>query len=331
MAEQEVEQTQAIEKSGPRPVVAMGRKGFEPTTMEEAYRMATWMSQSDIVPQRYQNNPGSCMIAYDFSLRLGVSYLTVMQHVYQVHGRPSMEATLAIALVNASGLFVDPLDYEVVGTDAKNKDYKVRAFATRAATGTVLYGPWINWDLVTGEGWDKKQGSKWLTMPEQMFHYRAASWFQRRHCPEVTMGMMTTEEAAELEAVPFQKTKKVESKASTTERILDKSKGAEPPVMTPPAGDEKPKNEKPKRKRRTKAQIAADKKAKDEAEKADAEAQDQEEPTEAEEQQDPPEDATEQEEDLPQMRWQCKRCMRQLSELKDEKCPHCMSDKIEEI
>jgi len=35
-------------------------------------------------------------------------------------------------------------------------------------------------------------------MPEVMFHYRAASWFANRHCPEVKMGFMTTEEAQEI-------------------------------------------------------------------------------------------------------------------------------------
>ena len=35
-------------------------------------------------------------------------------------------------------------------------------------------------------------------MPEQMFHYRAASWFKNRHCSEVTMGMMTSDEAYDM-------------------------------------------------------------------------------------------------------------------------------------
>ena len=86
------EQETDIQKSEPKPQVAMTSRGFAPTDIDQAYRMATWMSQSDIVPDRYQGEPGKCMIAYDFSLRLGVSYLMVMQHVYSVHGRPSMEA-----------------------------------------------------------------------------------------------------------------------------------------------------------------------------------------------------------------------------------------------
>jgi hypothetical protein len=119
----------------------------------------------------------------------------------------------------------------------------------------------------------------------------------------------------------FPKPEAEQKAGSTTERILGKKESEAPPPEKPP-----------KRKRRTKAQIEADKKAEEEA-KAKAEAPTTpplEDPTEAEEQQDPPDGATE-EEDLPQMKWQCQRCMRQLSEKKDGKCPHCMSDKIQEI
>jgi hypothetical protein len=134
---------------------------------------------------------------------------------------------------------------------------------------------------------------------------------------------------------------------STTQRILDKKEAETPP------------DPKPKRKRRTKAQIEADKKAEKEAklqseappESAEPESVPgtqpqtdpspqstagptpplEEEPTEPEEHQEPPDGATEQEEDLPQMKWQCERCKRQLSELKDGKCPYCMSKKFTEL
>ncbi len=193
------ENSTAITKAMPQ--VAMTNRGFQPTDIDQAYRMATWMSQSDIVPERYQGEPGKCMIAYDLSLRLGVSYLMVMQHVYSVHGRPSMEAVLVTALINRSGLYTDSLEYEEEGEDPYKAPFRVRAVAVSKSTGKKLEGPWISWELVKAEGWEKpKKGfpSKWMTMPDQMFHYRAASWFQRRFCPEVSMGMLTAEEAHEI-------------------------------------------------------------------------------------------------------------------------------------
>lgn len=181
-----------------KPNVEMTSTGLMPTNIDDGFRFAKMISNSQMVPEAYQNNPDNCLVAIDLSLRWGVSWLVVMQHVYMVHNRPALDAALCIALTNQSGIFVDPIEYEVEGDDARKDGYRVRAYATRSSTGKVLKGPWIDWQLVKGEGWDKaKKGfpSKWMTMPDQMFHYRAAVWFQRRFCPEVAMGMLTTDEA----------------------------------------------------------------------------------------------------------------------------------------
>jgi hypothetical protein len=186
--------------------LTMNESGFQPTNFEQAWRYATAMAKSNFVPERYRGKPEDCFIALDLAGKLStptfkVHWLTVLQSVYIVHGIPAMEAKLCIALVNRSGLFTDPLKYEVEGDNPKEKNYRVRAYATlkTSVTGIVLYGPWIDWELVRGEGWYDKTGSKWKTMPEVMFHYRAASWFKNRHCPEVTMGMMSTDEAWEID------------------------------------------------------------------------------------------------------------------------------------
>ena len=182
--------------------VALTKKGFEPTTIEEAWRWAKALAESTIIPTNYQHKPGDCLIVLDLAARLDAPWLAIMQNVYTVHGRPAMDAALSTALTNRSGVFIDPLDYEVQGDNPLDQNYRVRAFATRKSTGKTLFGPWITWQLVHAEGWDSKPGSKWPTMPDQMFHYRAASWFQRRYCPELTMGMMTTQEAADLSEEP---------------------------------------------------------------------------------------------------------------------------------
>lgn len=184
-----------------RAIVPVSRNGLQIESIEQAYRFANYLADSGMVPDNYKKKPSDCLVAIDLSLRLGVSWLAVMQNVYPVHGRPGMMSVLVTSLMNSSGLFTDPLDYEIIGTDPEKDDYKVRAFATRKSTGKVLYGPWITWKLVRAEKWDKKADSKWLTMPDQMFCYRAASWFANRHCPEVKMGMMTTEEAEDVGSV----------------------------------------------------------------------------------------------------------------------------------
>lgn len=190
------EQQSQIEKTSG---VELTANGLMPKTIDEAWRYANALAKTAFVPQAFRGKPEDCLIAIDMAMRLRVAPLMFLQNSYAVNGRPGVEAKLVIALVNNSGLFTDPMEYEIVGDDPNKKDYRCRAFSTRARTGKILYGPWITWDIVDKEGWSKKPGSKWLTMPGMMFAYRAASWFCNMHCPEVKMGMATTDELVDME------------------------------------------------------------------------------------------------------------------------------------
>lgn len=223
-----------------RNIVPMGAHGLMPQNIDEQWRYGNALSRSDVVPKdMYFGKPDNCFIALDLAARTGCHWLTIMQHVYVVHGRPAMDAQLSTALCNKSGLFTDPLEYEVEGDDPHDKAFRVRAYATRKATDKVLYGPWIDWNLVRGEGWYDKAGSKWKSMPEQMFHYRAASWFQKRFCPEVTMGMMTKDEALDMPERKLVESKEVLPKKGVA-GVAEKLK----PKKTEPADPEKGDKEK---------------------------------------------------------------------------------------
>jgi hypothetical protein len=76
--------------------------------------------------------------------------------------------------------------------------WRCRAYATDLATGDRLDGEWITWAMVKAEGWLSKPGSKWKTMPGQMIRYRAASFWTRTYAPEISLGMHTSEEIAEV-------------------------------------------------------------------------------------------------------------------------------------
>ena len=171
---------------------------FNPAVMEQVWRASKLFASSDMVPKDYRDKPANCFIAIEMAERMGVNPFAVMQNLSIINGKPGMEAKLIIALINDSGMFVDPLEWEIAGDDPKAADYKVRAYATRAKTGKVCYGPWITWDMVKGEGWFQKAGSKWQTMPSIMFMYRAASFFAKTYAPNITMGMQTREEMEDI-------------------------------------------------------------------------------------------------------------------------------------
>ncbi|WP_247842561.1 recombinase RecT [Pseudomonas sp. MWU12-3103b] len=67
----------------------------------------------------------------------------------------------------------------------------------------VIEGPEISIQMAIDEGWLTKNGSKWLTMPEVMLRYRAASMLGRLYAPELLMGLQTREEVEDfIEATP---------------------------------------------------------------------------------------------------------------------------------
>jgi hypothetical protein len=174
---------------------------FNVAKFEHAQRVARVFAESTMVPGQFKGNIGNCVIALNFAERMHVDPFMLMQNMYIVHGRPGVEAKLAIALINGSGKFTDPLDFEMEGEGTDKQ--KCRAYGTREGTKKVVYGPWVTWQMVVDEGWNKDKTnrqtgevikSKWNSLRDLMFNYRAAMFFARLHCPEVLLGLQTTEE-----------------------------------------------------------------------------------------------------------------------------------------
>ena len=164
---------------------------FNMAKFEHAQRLSSMFATSTMVPEHFRNSVGNCMIALNYADRLQADPFMVMQSMYVVHGRPGIEAKLMIALINQSGKYSEPLKFKF---DGAGEEYGCTAFTREAKSGEVVEGPKVTWKIVKAEGWESKNGSKWKTIPDLMFRYRAASWFSNVHCPELKLGMSTVEE-----------------------------------------------------------------------------------------------------------------------------------------
>ena len=177
---------------------------------DAAQRMAKALCSSTLVPKEYQGQQGlaNSLIALEIASRMRLSPLVVMQNMTPIHGRPTWSSKFLIATVNASGRF-SPLRFVF---DAKEKPTSCYAVATDKATGEVLEGETITLELARKEGWwsrKDRQGnetSKWQTMTGQMLRYRAAAWWSNVYCPEIALGLLTQEEAVDIEAVTVRET-----------------------------------------------------------------------------------------------------------------------------
>jgi hypothetical protein len=161
-----------------------------------AQRKAQIYAKSSLVPKEYQKCVGNVLIAQNMAKRMGADTLMVMQNLYVVHGRPAWSSQFLIASFNSCGRF-SAIRYRCFGT-AGEPESGCQAYCTELSTGEVIEGPRITWEMAQAEGWVNKKGSKWKTMPEQMFRYRAAAFLIRTTAPEIGMGLLTTDEAEDL-------------------------------------------------------------------------------------------------------------------------------------
>lgn len=159
-----------------------------------AMQMAKALSKSTLVPREYQGNESNCLIAIDMSQRFGASPFEVMRNLDIIQGRPAWRASALIGMINASGRYDIELQFDEK-QDKDSKPYSCRCWTTKH--GRRVDGPLVDMEMAKAEKWLDKNGSKWKTMPQVMLRYRAASFFSRMNCPEISMGLYTSDEIVE--------------------------------------------------------------------------------------------------------------------------------------
>lgn len=201
----------------------------ESAAFEMLQRQAKMFASSSLVPKEFQGNLANCAIGIGIAKRLGADPFMVLQNVDIIHGRPSFRATFLIAMVNSSGRF-EPLQFKMAGIEGA-ADRSCIAWAKSKDDGTVLEGPKITIAMAKAEGWSTKAGSKWITMPELMLRYRAAAFFARLYAPDITLGMMTADEAYD---VAVRDVTPTPVPARSSKLFVEKPKTEEPIDVPPP-------------------------------------------------------------------------------------------------
>ena len=212
---------------------AMTPVGQTVKQFEVMQRMAKMYTESTIIPEAYKGNIGNCVIALDMATRMGANPLMVMQNLYVVNGNPSWSSKFLIATINMSGKYsslryrkrnlgkvgkvkYNDIEWKTDPTGKNRKTIVVKefdgteidniecvAYATELSTGEILESDPITIDTAIKEGWYTKSGSKWVTMPSLMLTYRAAAFWQRMYCPEISMGFITKEEADDIQDAEY--------------------------------------------------------------------------------------------------------------------------------
>lgn len=199
-----------------------------------ATQMAKAFAQSTIVPREYQGNFANGLVAIDMANRLKTSPLTVMQNLDVIQGRPAWRATFLIAMINSSGKYDMELQFDEK-RDKNGKPYSCTCWTEK--DGRKVTGIEVTMDMANAEGWTKKNGSKWITMPQVMLRYRAASFFSRMNCPELSNGLYTTDEVIEIADADY----KVYDLEKAVEQDIKKNANTEEFIPEPMPIEEQPK------------------------------------------------------------------------------------------
>lgn len=165
---------------------------------KNSLEMAVALSKTKLIPKNFQNCPEDCLIALDYSKRLGLPPTAVLPHLYVIQGCPATSAQFMISLVNRSGKFSriqwretqdGKVEYAANGIKRVVINYGAVAWFDEVATGAHFESPKIDVRYALDNGWLTKNDSKWQKMPQVMCRYRSASVLIKTVCPELALGM----------------------------------------------------------------------------------------------------------------------------------------------
>lgn len=190
--------------------------GQQVKQFEATQRIARMYAMSNFIPDSYKYTKSgqpldpnvvvaNCTIALEMATRMKAHPLMIMQNMYIVYGQPAFSSKFLIACINATRRF-SPLRYEFKGEEGTDS-YACRVVAYEVNDTKhkdALEGDWVSMQMAKSEGWTTRKGNKWSSMPNQMLRYRAAAFWQRAYCPEISMGLLTEEEVMDTYAPAYE-------------------------------------------------------------------------------------------------------------------------------
>lgn len=201
---------------------------FDTDRMDALFKLATKISNSDLIPDHYRDKPSNCFLAMWKSERMGMDFHSFMQVSYVLKGKFGYEAKFVIARLNTSGKFKGPIRWSTAGEVKYDKrmvdTYKNQgnppqkvlikkeklfvsadstkswtAFATLKSCDEKIEQTFYLKTAILN-GWCEDADSKWNTMTEEKGQYQSAVFLGRMYAPEVIMDMQTREELEDIQA-----------------------------------------------------------------------------------------------------------------------------------
>jgi hypothetical protein len=158
--------------------------GLVPRNMDEALRLAEFMSRARTVPKHLQDSPGDCLMVVELAMRWGMSPFAVAQGTSVISGKLMIEGKLVAAAVEASGAITGHIDYAFTGEgDAR----AITVSATRRGETNPR-------EVIVALKEARTNNEMWKRQPDQQLVYHGVRVWARRWTPAVILGVYSREE-----------------------------------------------------------------------------------------------------------------------------------------
>lgn len=208
-----------VATSEPRNRIASFDKGIYSSSDSWALacQMSKGLASSTMVPMAYQRNEGNCLIAIELANRLNISPFQVMQTLDVIQGTPAWKGKALIGFVNNSHKYDEDIHFEY---EYDKDGSAISCYAWTKKGESVVKGTKYTIDMAKKAGLLSKNNSYWNKEPDLMLAYRAISRFCSLNCPEISLGLYTTDELNEINT-PNKNSKASLNDALKEEDIID--------------------------------------------------------------------------------------------------------------
>lgn len=182
-----------LQVSQPKPPpMAMGSRGVQLSSYEEAYRFANSVAKSNLAPKDFKT-PESILVAIQYGAELGLSPMQSLNRIAVINNRPCVWGDGLKAIVEASPACAwidETIEGEGDAMVATCKAHRhgrpaptVRTFSVADARKANLWG----------------KAGPWVQYPKRMLQMRARSFALRDQFPDLLCGIYTAEEVMDMD------------------------------------------------------------------------------------------------------------------------------------
>lgn len=201
------------------------RKTLQPQTMDEAIKFSEVISKSGLVPKDYQGKPANCLVAIQWGMELGLAPLQALQNIAVINGKPSVYGDSLLAMVRA--------DDRCMGVEETQEGGVATCIVKRRLSDGSIEEVKRTFSMKQAQQAGLSNRPTWKAYPDRMLQHRARGNALRDAFPDVLRGIITSEEAQDIEE-PKDVTPTQEAVAAPTIETLTQPKIEEAEVVQEP-------------------------------------------------------------------------------------------------